>query len=394
MVPMQQPLPDQYLKPLYQRSCANDFAATNASSASYSLSFEATQDPQELCRRTYSNSNVTHLNFSSSHHQPNKNHPRFSSPPPFSNHRGSVAPNCGTVIGNKTRIRWTQDLHEKFVECVNRLGGADKATPKAILKLMDSEGLTIFHVKSHLQKYRIAKYIPESQEGKFVKRACGKELSQLDTKTGMQIKEALQLQLDVQRHLHEQLEIQRNLQLRIEEQGKQLKIMMEQQQKTKESLLKTPNAETTSQLSKQSVDHVQTQFSTEEQPSARSSSCESASELTSSSSIKTRINWTIDLHNKFVECVNHLGGPMKATPKGILKLMRTHALTIYHVKSHLQKYRSLKHVQDSIEESGRGFKQEEIHPKGSRIKELIRLQDEVGKHLQEQLEQLQTERQP
>ena len=35
-----------------------------------------------------------------------------------------MAPNCGTV-GNKTRIRWTQDLHEKFVECVNRLGGAD-----------------------------------------------------------------------------------------------------------------------------------------------------------------------------------------------------------------------------------------------------------------------------
>ncbi|EOA22557.1 hypothetical protein CARUB_v10003217mg [Capsella rubella] len=240
MVPMP-PLPDQYLKPsLYQRSCANDFAAANnASSASYSLSFEASQDPQELCRRTYSNSNVTHLNFSSSHQQLKQTPSKFSSHTSFSTHGGSVAPNCV----NKTRIRWTQDLHEKFVECVNCLGGADKATPKAILKLMDSDGLTIFHVKSHLQKYRIAKYMPETQEGKFEKRACGKELSQLDTKTGVQIKEALQLQLDVQRHLHEQLEIQRNLQLRIEEQGKQLKIMMEQQQKTKESLMKTPEVE-------------------------------------------------------------------------------------------------------------------------------------------------------
>lgn len=49
MVPMH-PLPDQYMKPLYQRSCANDFAAANASSASYSLSFEASQDPQ-VCQK-------------------------------------------------------------------------------------------------------------------------------------------------------------------------------------------------------------------------------------------------------------------------------------------------------------------------------------------------------
>ncbi|KAJ0233814.1 Myb family transcription factor PHL5 [Hirschfeldia incana] len=201
----------------------------------------------ELCRRTYSTSNVTQLDFSSSHHEAKPTHPRFSSTS-FSTHGGSTAPNCGTV-GNKTRIRWTQDLHEKFVECVNRLGGADKATPKAILKLMDSEGLTIFHVKSHLQKYRIAKYIPDYQEGKSEKGSCSKELSQLDTKTGVQIKEALQLQLDVQRHLHEQLEIQRNLQLRIEEQGKQLKIMIEQQQKTKECLLKSPNVEASLSLS-------------------------------------------------------------------------------------------------------------------------------------------------
>ncbi|KAK3000925.1 hypothetical protein RJ639_021167, partial [Escallonia herrerae] len=59
--------------------------------------------------------------------------------------------------------------------------------------------------------------------------------------SGMQIKEVLQLQLDVQRRLHEQLEIQRNLQLRIKEQGKQLKMMFDQQQEKNKSLLETQN---------------------------------------------------------------------------------------------------------------------------------------------------------
>lgn len=37
---------------------------------------------------------------------------------------GNPASN-GTVVASKTRIRWTSDLHDKFVECVNRLGGAE-----------------------------------------------------------------------------------------------------------------------------------------------------------------------------------------------------------------------------------------------------------------------------
>jgi len=116
--------------------------------------------------------------------------------------------------------------------------------------------------------------------------------------SGLQIREALQLQLDVQRRLHEQLEvypcyisftsmfskpfrfilatsclcfiyngkkwtpwqfsefkfclnlldcfqIQRKLQLRIEEQGKQLKMMFDQQQKTSDSNLSTQNLSNT-----------------------------------------------------------------------------------------------------------------------------------------------------
>ncbi|KAI3448936.1 hypothetical protein Pfo_005601 [Paulownia fortunei] len=128
------------------------------------------------------------------------------------------------AMKNKTRIRWTEDLHKKFIESVNRLGGAKKATPKGILKLMNCNGLTIFHVKSHLQKYRVAQLMPEATEG---------NAEQLDSKTGMEIVEALRLQLDVQRRLYQQLESQKKLQMRIEEQAKQLQTMLQCQLKTK-----------------------------------------------------------------------------------------------------------------------------------------------------------------
>ncbi|CAL4973170.1 unnamed protein product [Urochloa decumbens] len=56
--------------------------------------------------------------------------------------------------GKKARMVWTPELHHRFVEAVAHLG--DKgAVPKAIVRLMNVEGLTRENVASHLQKYRI-----------------------------------------------------------------------------------------------------------------------------------------------------------------------------------------------------------------------------------------------
>ncbi|KAI3444951.1 hypothetical protein Pfo_001616 [Paulownia fortunei] len=125
---------------------------------------------------------------------------------------------------NRRRVRWTKDLHKKFVRSVDLLGGAKKATPKGILNLMNCDGLTIFHVKSHLQKYRVAQLMSETTKG---------NAEQLDKKTGIQILKALRLQMDFQRLLYEQLESQKKLQLRIEKQAKQLHAMIQCQLRIK-----------------------------------------------------------------------------------------------------------------------------------------------------------------
>lgn len=143
---------------------------------------------------------------------------------------GSSAP----IFSSKKRITWTQGLHEKFVKCVDSLGGAAKAKPKAILKMMETKGLTIVQVKSHLQKHRSDKCLSECKQEK----PTINDIPQLvfSSRTSMGIKEAQLLQLDIEKHLHEQLEIQRNLLLQNEKVGRQLELMLEQQQRTNKRL--------------------------------------------------------------------------------------------------------------------------------------------------------------
>lgn len=82
--------------------------------------------------------------------------------------------------------------------------------------------------------------------------------------------------------------------------------------------------------------------------------------LVLSSDAKPRLKWTPELHLRFVDAINQLGGPeseckpllpslflikslksyiccdAEATPKSLMRIMAIHGLTLYHLKSHLQ----------------------------------------------------------
>ncbi|CAI0378160.1 unnamed protein product [Linum tenue] len=140
----------------------------------------------------------------------------------------------------KPRLRWTAELHERFIDAVTQLGGPDKATPKTIMRTMGVKGLTLYHLKSHLQKYRLGRQsckestesskdaasVAESQDTGSSASTSSRIAAQ-DLNDGYQVTEALRVQMEVQRRLHEQLEVQRRLQLRIEAQGKYLQSILE-----------------------------------------------------------------------------------------------------------------------------------------------------------------------
>lgn len=167
---------------------------------------------------------------------------------------GGSSVNSPTPPGGngKQRLRWTAELHERFVDAIAQLGGPDRATPKGVLRVMGVSGLTIYQVKSHLQKYRLAKYLPESPNdgSKDEKKGSGDSSCAMNSLQGLETNDALRMQMEVQKRLHEQLEVQKQLQMRIEAQGKYLQKIIDEQQKLSSML----NASETLQLADDNKD--------------------------------------------------------------------------------------------------------------------------------------------
>lgn len=80
------------------------------------------------------------------------------------NHQSKETPNATVCNASgqacsppqrKARRCWSPELHRRFVNALQQLGGSEVATPKQIRELMKVDGLTNDEVKSHLQKYRL-----------------------------------------------------------------------------------------------------------------------------------------------------------------------------------------------------------------------------------------------
>eukprot|EP00250_Pteridium_aquilinum_P008743 c18177_g1_i2 orf=103-399(+) len=54
-------------------------------------------------------------------------------------HNNMMSPSNTVMLSTdpKPRLRWTTDLHKRFADAITQLGGADKATPKSVMRVMN-----------------------------------------------------------------------------------------------------------------------------------------------------------------------------------------------------------------------------------------------------------------
>nr|GMD60819.1 protein PHOSPHATE STARVATION RESPONSE 3-like isoform X1 [Ipomoea batatas] len=116
----------------------------------------------------------------------------------------------------KPRFKWTVQVHQRFVDAVNQLGGIHRATPKNIMTLMDIQQITTEHIKSHLQVSDVPEISTERQNTsqtklefervQYIEREYQGTLEQSSNNEGRQYPQVEDMELTT-----EQLEKQRKM---------------------------------------------------------------------------------------------------------------------------------------------------------------------------------------
>ncbi|KAG6426269.1 hypothetical protein SASPL_110490 [Salvia splendens] len=182
----------------------------------------------------------------------------------------------------KPRLKWTPQLHRRFVDAVKQLGGPESQyhtcpflQPYNLMSnnfvcrghsqiLDEGHGhsridslppqepftgkyfIPFYHIhvgkvwytnrmdSSTVQKYRVGRSQPSSSqsiETESSKIVTSKK-SNAEKTNEVQVAEALKMQMEVQKKLHQQIEVQKHLQLRMEAQGRYLQSVLKKAEET------------------------------------------------------------------------------------------------------------------------------------------------------------------
>ncbi|CAL5428165.1 unnamed protein product [Camellia sinensis] len=85
---------------------------------------------------------------------------------------GAGDPGLVPSTNTKPRLKWTQDLHEQFIEAVNQLGGADKIQAHGYTKDRNSVVAIGLNVHTALVEIREKLSIPEAQWPQAISELC------------------------------------------------------------------------------------------------------------------------------------------------------------------------------------------------------------------------------
>ncbi|GFZ00160.1 homeodomain-like superfamily protein [Actinidia rufa] len=129
----------------------------------------------------------------------------------------------------KPRLKWTPELHRRFVDAVTQLGGPDSYDQLHSLQYKYRLGKS--QQSETCNEIQKQEFKPNQRSHGHLSGEAGDE-TQNQMNESFQIAQALQMQMEVQRKLHEQIEVQRHLQLRIEAQGKYLQSVLKKAQDT------------------------------------------------------------------------------------------------------------------------------------------------------------------